>query len=63
MNILITNDDGFESKGIAVLTKIMKKYGNVAVIAPFSARRPSWVRTDWSTRKGGHILTLRRPAA
>lgn len=38
MNILITNDDGFESKGIAVLTKIMKKYGNVAVIAPFSAQ-------------------------
>lgn len=38
MNILITNDDGFESKGIAVLTKLMKKYGNVAVVAPFSAQ-------------------------
>ena len=38
MNILITNDDGFESKGIAVLAKIMKKYGNVAVVAPFSAQ-------------------------
>ena len=38
MNILITNDDGFESKGIAVLTKMMEKYGNVAVIAPFSAQ-------------------------
>lgn len=38
MNILITNDDGFESKGIAVLTKMMKKYGNVAVVAPFSAQ-------------------------
>ena len=38
MNILITNDDGFESKEIAVLTKMMKKYGNVAVIAPFSAQ-------------------------
>lgn len=38
MNILITNDDGFESKGIAVLTKMMKKYGNVTVIAPFSAQ-------------------------
>lgn len=38
MNILITNDDGFESKGIAELTKMMKKYGNVAVIAPFSAQ-------------------------
>ena len=38
MNILITNDDGFESKGIAVLTKMMRKYGNVAVVAPFSAQ-------------------------
>lgn len=38
MNILITNDDGFESKGIAVLTKMMKKYGNVAVVAPFSSQ-------------------------
>ena len=38
MNILITNDDGFESKGIAVLTKMMKKYGNVAVVAPFSVQ-------------------------
>ena len=38
MNILITNDDGFESKGIAVLTKMMKKYGNVAVVAPYSAQ-------------------------
>ena len=38
MNILVTNDDGFESKGIAVLAKIMKKYGNVAVVAPFSAQ-------------------------
>ena len=38
MNILITNDDGFESKGIAVLTRLMKKYGNVAVVAPFSAQ-------------------------
>lgn len=38
MNILITNDDGFESKGIAVLTKMMKKYGNVAIVAPFSAQ-------------------------
>ena len=38
MKILITNDDGFESKGIAVLAKLMKKYGDVAVVAPFSAQ-------------------------
>ena len=34
MNILITNDDGYKSKGIKVLVDIMKKYGNVTVIAP-----------------------------
>lgn len=34
MNILITNDDGYNSKGIKVLANIMKKYGNVTVIAP-----------------------------
>ena len=34
MNILITNDDGYSSKGIKVLADIMKKYGNVTVIAP-----------------------------
>ena len=34
MNILITNDDGYQSKGIRTLSEIMKKYGNVAVVAP-----------------------------
>ena len=34
MNILITNDDGYKSKGIKVLCEIMKRYGNVTVIAP-----------------------------
>lgn len=34
MNILITNDDGYSSKGIKVLADIMKKYGDVTVIAP-----------------------------
>mgnify|MGYP002508501435 CR=1 FL=1 len=34
MNILITNDDGYNSKGIKVLVDIMKKYGEVTVIAP-----------------------------
>ena len=34
MEILITNDDGYNSKGIKVLADIMKKYGNVTVIAP-----------------------------
>lgn len=34
MNILITNDDSFNSKGIRVLADILKQYGNIAVIAP-----------------------------
>lgn len=34
MRILITNDDGYQSKGIKVLAEIMKKYGEVTVIAP-----------------------------
>ena len=34
MKILITNDDGYQAKGIQVLARIMKKYGEVTVIAP-----------------------------
>lgn len=34
MRILITNDDGYQAKGIKVLADIMKKYGEVTVIAP-----------------------------
>ena len=34
MNILITNDDGYTAKGVHILAKIMKKYGNVEVLAP-----------------------------
>ena len=34
MRILITNNDGYQAKGIQVLANIMKKYGEVTVIAP-----------------------------
>ena len=34
MRILITNDDGYQAKGIKTLAEIMKKYGEVTVIAP-----------------------------
>ena len=34
MHILITNDDGYEAKGIKVLSEIMSRYGEVTVIAP-----------------------------
>ena len=34
MKILVTNDDGYRAKGIKSLAKIMKKYGEVTVVAP-----------------------------
>lgn len=34
MHILITNDDGYSSKGIQVLVDIMRQFGKVTVIAP-----------------------------
>lgn len=34
MRILITNDDGYQAKGIKVLAEIMKKFGEVTVISP-----------------------------
>ena len=48
--ILITNDDGYESKGLQALTEAMQPFGEVFVVAP-------------STEKSacGHSLTLTRP--
>ena len=34
MNILVTNDDGINAKGIELLVKTVLKYGNVTVVAP-----------------------------
>lgn len=34
MRILITNDDGYEAKGIKVLAEIMSRFGEVTVISP-----------------------------
>ena len=34
MHILITNDDGYQAKGIQVLVDIMRQFGKVTVIAP-----------------------------
>ena len=38
MNILVTNDDGIESKGLWVLAKAMSRVGQVSVIAPDKER-------------------------
>lgn len=34
MKILITNDDGYRAKGIQVLVNILKRYGEITVVAP-----------------------------
>jgi len=34
MKILVTNDDGYRSQGIKALVNVMKKYGDVTVVAP-----------------------------
>jgi 5'-nucleotidase len=38
MNILITNDDGFQSKGIVELINIARPFGKILVVAPDSGR-------------------------
>ena len=38
MNILITNDDGFQSKGIMELVNIARPFGKILVVAPDSGR-------------------------
>lgn len=38
MNILLTNDDGYDSVGIKTLKKALSKYGTVIVVAPDSPR-------------------------
>lgn len=50
MKILISNDDGYFSKGIEVLEKTLKKFGETIVVAP---------QTDQSGM--AHALTLNRP--
>lgn len=34
MRILLTNDDGYKAQGLATLVRMMKKYGEVTVVAP-----------------------------
>ncbi|MBP5625621.1 MAG: 5'/3'-nucleotidase SurE [Bacteroidales bacterium] len=34
MRILVTNDDGYEAKGLLTLVGILRKYGDVTVVAP-----------------------------
>lgn len=41
MNILVVNDDGFDSEGIKLLAIKLKKYGNVTIVGPDSHRSAS----------------------
>jgi len=50
MNILITNDDGIYSPGIAALAKIALRFGTVRVVAP-----------DVEQSSMGHAITHSRP--
>jgi 5'-nucleotidase len=48
--ILVTNDDGYRSEGIAVLADSLKRLGEVTIVAPYEEASAI-----------GHALTLRRP--
>lgn len=50
MRILITNDDGFESKGLHELVSAMREIGDVTVVAPTTEKSAC-----------GHSLTLTKP--
>ena len=50
MKILVTNDDGIQSKGIIILAKALREVGDVVVIAP-----------DREKSATAHSLTLHRP--
>lgn len=50
MRILITNDDGIYSPGIAALAKVARRFGEVRVVAP-----------DIEQSSMGHAITASRP--
>lgn len=50
MNILISNDDGYDSAGIQALARAMRTLGEVTVVAPHRQRSTA-----------GHSLTLHKP--
>ena len=34
MNILISNDDGYQAEGLAILARVAAEFANVRVVAP-----------------------------
>ena len=53
MNILLTNDDGFDSLGIRTLKELLSKYGTVVIVAPDSQRS-----ANSASLSIGHPLTI-----
>src|ERR671934_2991120 len=50
MRILVTNDDGIYSPGIATLARVARRFGDVRVVAP-----------DVEQSSAGHAITSSRP--
>ena len=50
MHILVSNDDGYRSRGIAALAKAMRRFGRVTIVAP-----------DHNHSGASNSLTLNRP--
>src|ERR671934_398924 len=50
MRILVTNDDGIYSPGIATLARVARRFGDVRVVAP-----------DVEQSSAGHAITASRP--
>src|SRR5512140_967210 len=48
--ILVTNDDGYRSEGIRVLADVLRRLGEVTIVAPVNEASAI-----------GHALTLRHP--
>ena len=60
LKILITNDDGFDAKGISVLAGIMRQFGSLTVIAPKSPVRDVHGSDDGRSSAGAQEVEFRR---
>lgn len=56
LKILITNDDGYDAKGIAVLAGIMRQFGSITVVAPKRAQSGM----SMAVTMGGQPLALKK---
>ena len=54
MKILLTNDDGYNARGIAVLKRCLSKYGRVIIVAP--SRPMSAQSTSLTVGKGMQLI-------